>query len=55
MPASAMSQDDRLEAIVIAIALTEFSSQYEQTDPELAEYANCLADKYLVTHSSDGD
>ena len=47
-----MSQDNRLEDIVIAVALTEFSAQYEQTNPELAEYATDLAEKQLLTPDS---
>lgn len=49
-----MPQDDRLEDIVIAAALTEFSAQYEQTDPELAAYAKQLANQQLVMHDWDG-
>lgn len=48
-----MWQDNRLKGIVIAVALTEFSAHYEQTDPELAEYAKQLADEQLITHDSD--
>lgn len=47
-----MSQKAHLENIVIAVALTEFASQYEQTDPELADYAEHLADKQLVMQDS---
>ncbi|WP_222913780.1 hypothetical protein [Natrinema sp. SYSU A 869] len=39
-------KDDRL----IAVALTEFSVQYEQADPELAEHAWQLAATRLVDH-----
>ena len=52
VPTAVMSQDDRLEKIVISVALIEFSTQYEQSDPELAEYAKHLADKQLNPYDS---
>ncbi|WP_238476891.1 hypothetical protein [Natranaeroarchaeum sulfidigenes] len=42
-----MPEHTRLERIIIAVALTEFSAQHEQTDPELAEYAERLAEERL--------
>ena len=42
-----MTEYTRFERIIIAVALTEFSAQHEQTDPELAEYAERLAEERL--------
>ncbi|WP_222914493.1 hypothetical protein [Natrinema sp. SYSU A 869] len=41
-------RDDRL----IAVTLTEFSIQYEQADPELAEHAWQLAAIRLIDYDS---
>ncbi|GAA1345420.1 hypothetical protein GCM10009647_090020 [Streptomyces sanglieri] len=38
-----MSSDQRRDYLLIALALTEFSVHYEQTDPELAARAWQLA------------
>ncbi|WP_255681344.1 hypothetical protein [Natrinema sp. SYSU A 869] len=38
--------------LLIAVALTEFTVQYEQADPELAEHAWQLAATRLVDHDS---
>lgn len=48
-----MAERTRFERMVIAAALTEFSDKYEQTDPELAEYAEQLADKQLDWHTAN--
>ena len=45
-----MSLNDRREDLLIAVALTEFSVQYEDADPELAEHAWQLAADRLLEH-----
>ncbi|WP_222914034.1 hypothetical protein [Natrinema sp. SYSU A 869] len=45
-----MSEYEYRDNLLIAVALTEFSVQYEQADPELAEHAWQLAATRLVDH-----
>ncbi|GAB7121223.1 hypothetical protein JCM9743_36950 [Natrinema sp. JCM 9743] len=46
----AMSESEYRDDRLIAVALIEFSVQYEQADPELAEHAWQLAATRLVDH-----
>ncbi|WP_092907665.1 hypothetical protein [Halostagnicola kamekurae] len=48
-----MHDDTRRDDILIAIALTRFSVQFEAADPELADRAWRLAADRLVEHSVD--
>lgn len=45
-----MPLDDRRDDLIEAVALTEFSVQYEEADPELSERAWQLTADRLVDH-----
>ncbi|WP_222914260.1 hypothetical protein [Natrinema sp. SYSU A 869] len=47
-----MPESEHRDDLLIAVALTEFSVQYKQADPELAEHAWQLAATRLVDHDS---
>ena len=48
-----MSLTDRQEALLIAVALTEFSVHYEAADPELAEHARQLVANHLLEYETE--
>lgn len=54
-PAPAMSLNDCEKVLLIAIALTRFSIDYERGDPELAEYAWQLVDDRLLEYDLEPD